>query len=148
MLANTADHDADVHAWAEEQAALLRAGRLSDVDADHLANEIEQLGRQLRQEVEERLGILLVHLIRWEYQRGLRGPAWELTVSEQRLTLAELLEESPSLADSMTVALYSAYETALARAALETNWPPDVFPWACKWSVEQVLDDAFWPEPD
>lgn len=38
-------YDHDVVAWAKEQAALLRAGRFSVLDVEHIAEEIEDVGK-------------------------------------------------------------------------------------------------------
>lgn len=38
-------YEVDVVAWASEQAALLRAGKLSDIDIRHIAEEIEDVGK-------------------------------------------------------------------------------------------------------
>ena len=51
-------HDLDFHAWAVEQAGLLRAGRLAEADIAHIAEEIETLGRGERRELVNRLAVL------------------------------------------------------------------------------------------
>jgi hypothetical protein len=47
----------DFHAWAEQQAGLLRAGRLSEADIAHIAEEIESMGRSQKRELVNRLAV-------------------------------------------------------------------------------------------
>ncbi len=55
-------YDEDFHAWANEQAALLRQGKLGQVDLEHIALEIESMGRTERRELVSRLTVLMLHL--------------------------------------------------------------------------------------
>ena len=57
-------YDADVVAWSSEQAALLRAGRFSELDIEHLADEIEDVGRSEERELGSRMAVLLAHLLK------------------------------------------------------------------------------------
>jgi hypothetical protein len=70
-------YERDFYAWTQEQAALLRSGQLERLDRVHLAEEIEALGRQERRELVNRLGILLGHLLKWQFQPHLRVKAGE-----------------------------------------------------------------------
>ena len=141
------DYDRDFHAWTIEQAALLRAGRLSEADVQHIAEEIETLGRGERRELVNRLAVLLLHLLKWAYQPDRQGKSWRLTVEEQRRQLARHLRDNPSLRAWQDAALSDAYGDAVLRAERETDLPRDLFPWACPYSFDQVMDDEFWPIP-
>ena len=48
-------YEADVVAWAQEQAALLRAGRFSEIDIANIAEEIEDVGKSEKRELASRL---------------------------------------------------------------------------------------------
>lgn len=61
-------YDRDFYAWANEQAALLREGKLSQADIEHIAQEIESMGRTEKRELVGRLTVLLLHLLKWRYQ--------------------------------------------------------------------------------
>ena len=141
-------YEHDFYAWTAEQAALLRAGRVAELDLDHIAEEIETLGRGEKREFVSRLAVLLLHLLIWRFQAGLRGRSWELTVVEQRRASARHLNENPSLRPWRFEAIADAYGDALIRAEKETGMLRDMFPWACPFSFEQIMDDDFWPEPD
>ncbi len=139
-------YDRDFHAWAMEQAALLRAGRFSEADTRHIAEEIETLGRGEKRELVNRLAVLLLHLLKWSHQPERRGKSWRLTVEEQRRQLARHLRDNPSLMAWRDEAMADAYGDAVLRAERETDLPRDLFPWACPYSFEQAIDDTFWPE--
>ena len=69
-------YDRDFYAWANEQAALLRAGRLTEADIENIAEEIESMGRSEKRELVGRLAILLQHLLKWQFQPGRRSASW------------------------------------------------------------------------
>lgn len=140
-------YERDFHAWANEQATLLRAGRLSDLDTENIAEEIEALGRSERHELTSRLSVLLLHLLKWSHQPELRGRSWELTIKEQRRRLARHLNDNPSLQPWTDEAMADAYGDAVLRAELEMNLLRDMLPWSCPYGFEQAMDEAFWPEP-
>ncbi len=61
-------YERDFLAWTEQQAALLRAGELSAIDLEHLAEEVESMGASERREMCNRLACLLQHLLKWHHQ--------------------------------------------------------------------------------
>ncbi len=140
------NYDADFHAWANEQATLLRAGRLSEIDVEHIAEEIETLGRGEKRELVSRLSVLLLHLLKWAHQPERRGKSWELTIKEQRRQLARHLRDNPSLGAWTNQAMADAYGDAVLRAELEMNFARDMLPWACPYHFKQTMDEAFWPD--
>ena len=127
----TAAYDTDFYAWAEEQAALLRAGRLADADIEHIAEEIETMGRAEKRELVSRLTVLLLHLLKWRYQPNLRGRSWRLTIKEQRKEVLNHLADNPSLRSKTDEAMAAAYDLAILKAAKETAMDEDEFPAAC-----------------
>ena len=75
-MSNHPLYDQDFYAWTNEQAALLRAGRLSEADVEHIAEEIENMGKSEKRELVSRLRVLLLHLLKWQYQPTRRGKSW------------------------------------------------------------------------
>jgi hypothetical protein len=144
-IANTL-YDQDFFAWANEQAQLLRAGKLAEADIDHIAGEIETLARAEKHELVNRLSILLPHLLKWQYQPVRRGAIWEVTIRNQRRALADHLDDNPSLKARFTEAVARAYEDARGEAYAETALPEATFPATCAWTAEQILAPAYWPE--
>jgi hypothetical protein len=143
---DAAAYEADFHAWTREQAARLRDLRPNSIDWENIAEEIESLGRSEKREIESRMGVLLVHLLKWAYQPERRKLGWKATIGEQRRKLARALDESPSLTADPGTVLAEEYELARTRAADETDLPEDTFPATCAFTIEQVLDPEFWPE--
>ena len=139
-------YETDFYAWANEQAALLRAGKLSAADIEHIAEEIESMGKTEKRELISRLTVLLLHLLKWRFQPVRRGSSWRATIRVQRLDLARHLDDNPSLKSQIPAAVGDAYTVALIQAADETGLDETTFPAACPWSFDQVMDDGFWPE--
>ena len=139
-------YDRDFYGWANEQAGLLRAGRLSEADIDHIAEEIESMGKSERNQLTNRLAVLLAHLLKWQFQPALRGNSWRLTVREQRRWIARVMAQNPSLRPELGAILDDAYGDALLIAERETGLLELAFTPTCPWSFEQILEPDLWPE--
>jgi len=138
-------YDKDFYAWTQEQASLLHSRQWSQLDLLNLVEEIESLGRQERRELINRLSVLIGHLLKWQYQSHRRTRSWIATIAIQRLEITELIEESPSLKPDLEAALRQAYLKAINLAIQETNLPNRTFPPNCPYSLEEILDDRFYP---
>ncbi|HDZ75632.1 MAG TPA: DUF29 domain-containing protein [Aurantimonas coralicida] len=149
---NTDLYERDFYAWTQDQAAKLRArasfDNRGDVDWDHAAEEIEGVGASEKREIRSRLKTLLVHLLKWRFQPGKRKGGWEATIGEQRERIAMVIEDSPSLRSFPGEALASAYVLARRKAIEETELPEEAFPLACPFTIDQILDETFYPETD
>jgi Domain of unknown function DUF29 len=141
----TTSYETDVVAWANEQAALLRSGNLSAIDALNIAEEIESVGRSERNELESRMAVLLAHLLKWQFQPERRGHSWEATIKIQRLHLAKLLRNSLSLKhnfeDEKFLRTLWLHAAVLAGDQTLLDMPRT---WI--WPLDLVLDDNFWPD--
>jgi hypothetical protein len=146
MSAKDSLYDRDFYAWSSQQAALLRAGKLQQADLEHIAEEIESMGKTEKRELISRLTILLLHLLKWRFQVAKRVPSWEASVKVQRNRLVDHLVDNPSLKPLAPSALASAYRDAVLEAVAETGLPESTFPKTCPWTFEQVLSAEFWPE--
>jgi Domain of unknown function DUF29 len=138
-------YDRDFYAWSRQQADLLRAGKLAEADIEHIAEEIDSMGRTEKRELVSRLSVLLLHLLKWRYQPDKRSPSWEASIRVQRNRIADHLDDNPSLKPLLPQALASAYRDAALEAVAETGLAGTTFPATCPWTVEQVLDWEFWP---
>jgi hypothetical protein len=140
-------YDADVVAWANEQVALLRAGRLSDLDIDHIAEEIEDVGKSEQRELAGRISVLLVHLLKWECLPERRSSSWENTINIQRKRVERRINRTPSLRASLFDEEWrdDAWDEAVERAAAETGIEVMRFPSACPWNPVQIMDRNFFP---
>jgi Domain of unknown function DUF29 len=133
-------YEIDFYQWTIEQARLLREEKWNCLDIPNLLEEIESLGKQQRQELRNRLGILLGHLLKWEFQESHRSKSWLATIREQRRQIMILLKESPSLQPYLQEAIVDAYESGLNLAVSETLLDYEDFPQECPYSLEQILN--------
>jgi uncharacterized protein DUF29 len=90
-------YDKDVIRWSEQQVRLLRAGRLAELDIEHLADEIEDVGKSEKREFASRMAVLLAHLLKWSRQPMIRGKGWRSTIVDQRKRIALAIKATPSL---------------------------------------------------
>jgi len=139
----TSLYEIDFHQWTIEQSQLLALGKLDDLDLGNLMEEIESLGKQQRAELENRLAILLGHLLKWELQPELRGKSWRLTIKEQRLRIQKLIRKNPSLKSYLSEAIADGFELGLVLVQRETPLESKDLPQECIYSVEQIFDDRF-----
>jgi hypothetical protein len=143
---STQTHREDYRAWALHNAQLLRERRLDEIDIENIAEELEDMGGSKERELESRLGVLLAHLLKWVYQPERRGNGWRATICEQRRRVARLLKKNPSLKSKLDEAFMDAYGDARLIAVRETGMDEDTFPQASSFTLEQTLNDAYWPD--
>ncbi len=134
------NYDGDVIAWANEQARLLRTGQFAALDIEHLAEEIEDVGKSEQRELASRMAVLLAHLLKWQWQPARRGRSWDATIRVQRASIAHRLQRTPSLRQSLADPDWcqDAWNDALAKAIEETGLSD--FPLHCPWPMEKILD--------
>jgi hypothetical protein len=141
----TNQYETDFYAWTQTQARFLQQGDWSQLDIANLVEEIECLGKQVRQELRNRLGILLGHLLKWEFQPSHRSKSWSITMREQRREISYLLKESPSLKPYLPEAVAQGYLTGIDLVVRETPLDDADLPEVCPYDLEQILDRAFLP---
>ena len=83
-------YEEDLYAWTQEQASFLRARQSDGLDWENLAEEIAAVGRSDRRKLESRLCVVLLHLLKWQAQPGLRGASWRKTLRTQRREIRKL----------------------------------------------------------
>jgi hypothetical protein len=141
-------YDKDVILWSEQQAQLLRAGRFAELDIEHLADEIEDVGKSEKRELASRMAVLLAHLLKWSRQPKMRSNGWRSTIVDQRKRIALSIKATPSLKAVMRDPDWreDIWLDARTQARNETGLAEDELPEACPWTMEQVADQDFWPE--
>lgn len=135
-------YDRDIFLWTQQQAECLRTGRWAELDIEHLTEELEALGRSEQKQLGSYLQILLVYLLKCQYQPERKTKSWENTIANCRDQIQDCLEDTPSLQrfiqDAAWVQKY--YRRARRDAAKETQLPVERFPSVCAWAIEQILD--------
>jgi hypothetical protein len=140
-------YERDVYAWSLEQAALLRAGRLEELDLEHPAREVEDVGASLYREVRSRVRTIMEHLLKLEHSSADPREGWVRTVRMGRADLAEDL--TPALRPRIEAGLDRFYQTARLEAAAalrEHGEHPaaDALPPTCPYTLDQITGD-WWP---
>jgi hypothetical protein len=142
----TAIYETDFYAWTQRQATLLRAEEFEAVDWNNLIEEIEALGRSETHKVESRLIILVMHLLKWEYQPERRSRSWQNTIAEQRDRLDRLFQKNPTLRVRLPAIMTFVYPYAVKKALRETGFLTSPFPVTCPYTIDQIVDETFFPE--
>jgi hypothetical protein len=136
-------YETDFYAWTLEQSKLLKEGDFKHLDITNLVEEIESLGKQQRQELRNRLGILIGHLLKWDYQSEKRSKSWRVRIREQRREIWQLLKENPSLKPYLIEAIAHAHESGIDLVVKETPLNYEDLPQNCPYTSEQLFDPDF-----
>ncbi len=150
-----AEYEQDFDAWIQQHINLLKQGKVAEIDVEHLIEELEDMGKSNQRELVNRFIPLIAHLLKWQYQyRQLQdqwvaftGGSWRGTITEQRTKITKLLKQSPSLKGKLPAAILDAYPDALKVAVSETGFAKSTFPNSCPYTIEQLLDEDFYPQP-
>jgi hypothetical protein len=131
--------------WAQQQAEYLQNGHWAELDIENLVEELEALGRSEQREFGRYLQVLMMHLLKCQYQPERRTKSWDATLSNCRNKIHDCLEDTPSLQpflqDPTWVEKY--YRRACRDAIQETEEPPEIFPEGCPYTIDQILDPRF-----
>jgi Domain of unknown function DUF29 len=139
-------YERDFYSWAMQQAALLRERRFDELDLENVTEEIEGLGRSEAKELKSSFRVLLTHLLEWQYQPRRRSKSWRDTIGRERDNIPEILTENPGLKSRRAELLAEAYRLARKDAMRESGLRLDRFPAECPYTLDQALDEAFWPD--
>jgi hypothetical protein len=144
----------DLYGWVEQQVALLKAGHLTDIDAENVAEELSDVGRNQYDKLESALRVLMLHLLKWDHQPTHRSRSWVRSIDVQRERATRVLDENPSLKPRVPEAIKKAYDDARKEAAFETGLGRKLFPIDCPydWSAITIrvveFDDQRSPDED
>lgn len=141
-------YETDFYGWTQEQVSLLKTQQWNQLDTVNLIEEIETLGRRERQELRNRLGVLLGHLLKWQFQPEKRSNSWLGTIREQRVQIKLLLQDSSSLKPYLDEVFLTVYELGLALAIRETELGEQVFPEICPYTLGETLNPEFLANPN
>ncbi|MEH2337985.1 DUF29 domain-containing protein [Nostoc sp.] len=141
-------YETDFYTWTQEQVSLLKIQQWDQLDTVNLIEEIETLGRRERQELRNRLGVLLGHLLKWQFKPEKRSNSWLGTIREQRVQIKLLLQDSPSLKPYLDEVFLTVYELGLALAIRETELGEQVFQEICPYTLGETLNPEFLPNPN
>ncbi len=154
MLTNTL-YEKDFYAWIYHNIELVQAKKWDEIDADLLIEELESMAKRDKHELASHLVILIAHLLKWQFQfnqlsemlQNFDERSWKCSIIEQRNQIERQLRMSPSLKPYFDDAVQEAYPDAVKIAAKETQLPVQTFPTICPYTVEQLMDEDFYPQP-
>ena len=139
-------YDRDFYLWIQATAQQLKEGQFNEIDIPNLIEEIESMGRSEKRELKSRLIVLLMHLLKWQYQPEKRSESWRSTISEQRICIEGLLEDSPSLKPLISEVFDDCYQKARLKAADETGIKLNFFPKESPFTLEETLKVSFFEQ--
>lgn len=139
----TSLYNQDRYAWSQEQARLLRAGRLPEIDAENIAEEILDLGSNEYDKLESALRVLLSHMLKWDHQPERRSRSWENTIDEQRHRAERQLRKNPSLKSELGEAVEEAFGSARREASTEMDRDLHSLPVDCPYDWEAIMNRQF-----
>ena len=91
-------YDADYYQWTQDTARRLRSGEFNKIEFAAPPDEVEDLGKRERSALENRLIVLICHLLEWDYQPQKWTRSWQATACPY--TIAEILcDKDVSLPD-------------------------------------------------
>jgi hypothetical protein len=138
-------YDDDFILWVAAQAEFIRAGQYELLDRENLLDELAYMVRREHHEIRSRLENIVLHLLKCKYQPERKTHSWIGSIHEHRRQIAHLLEASPSLRRTLLSYVDRGYGHVARQAGRETGMAVANFPAACPFSVEQILDEDFFP---
>lgn len=139
-------YESDYMKWIETTVENLRLRDCSNIDWENLIEEIEDMGRSERRSLESNLVVLLLHLLKWQFQPDKRSGSWKGSIAEHRRRIRKTIEDSPSLKPYLEGVLSECYSDALEQAIAETGLSIETFPQLCLYTSAEVLDSNFLPD--
>jgi hypothetical protein len=138
-------YETDIVAWANEQAQLVRSGKFQLLDLEHIAEEIEDVGKSEQRELASRMVVLLAHLLKWHCQPERQCRSWQITIRNQRHAIQLQLKQIPSLKVKLNDAEWNeiVWGDAIYQATKETDLVD--FPEVCPWLIKDILFDGWMP---
>lgn len=139
-------YDTDFNVWVESQAEALKAQRWEALDLPNLIEEIEALARHDKRALRRHLKILLMHLLKWQFQPEKRSSSWRASLSNARIEIEDILSDSPSLRNYLPTVVDKTYISARTLAAIETGLDIKTLPEICPYSLSEALTLDFFAE--
>ena len=144
-IARKSLYESDYLLWTQETIAKLKAKDFDHVDFESLIEEIEDLGRSYRDELENRLDILLSRILKRLYVPLVNDyNGWERTIREQRKQIRRRLEKSPSLKNYLPEIFDKIWQDALKE--VREDYPQYSFPdlWQFDRDIDTLINGNFW----
>jgi hypothetical protein len=132
-------YEADYYGWIEDQVALLRAGRLSEIDTQNIVEEIKDIASREYDKLENAARALIYNLLKWDLQPERRSPSMVLSIDAHRDQINRLLARSSSLVADVPEMLADAYLHATYDVMRDDlHLPESTFAAECPYSWDTI----------
>lgn len=139
-------YNQDYYLWLQQTIKDLTHHNIEELDWDNLLEEIEALGKREQKAIKSNLRVIILHLLKWNYQAEKRSQSWIYSIAEHRQRLYDDFETSPSLRVYCQDIFSKVYGEARKLASKETGLSLTHFPENCPFLLEQILDENWLPE--
>ena len=141
-------YERDFNLWIEEQVRLLKERNFETLDLENVIEELDSMGRSDKHSLSSHLRNLILHLLKYRFQKDQRSSSWRGSIVEARYQIEDILRTSPSLRRFIheRISEGRVYKNAVKSAIIETALPASTFPPELPFTLEEMLDEEFWPE--
>jgi hypothetical protein len=142
------DYEQDFYGWIQNTVSCIQKGTIHALDWDQLAEELQDLGNEQKNQLESRLLVLYEHLLKltyWTQERDYNQRGWRATILEQKKQLKRLLKRSPSLKPYFQEIMQEIYDDACQITSLKTDLALESFPKSPIANMEEILNEDWWP---
>ncbi len=142
----------DFHGWLLSQATALREHRIASLDWENLAEALEDMYVNLTRDLEADFRVVFEHLLKLEYEKSQhewlrRSRLWKVDLIEHRRRIHTIQKMAPSLVRRLEEFVSADYPIAVRKVALQLKRPRSEYPAQCPWTVDQILNLDFTPNP-
>jgi len=132
--------ESDHYAWLQVGIEQAKICNLTEV-----VEYLEEMSRSEKRALTSHLVVLIMHILKWKYQPDNQSSSWRGSIDNARGEIRWVLKDSPSLRTVAYEIAKEEYEYAIKRAMRETGLKRSDFPEELEFSLEQLLDDDFYP---
>jgi hypothetical protein len=138
----------DFYLWIRTTINQLQARQFDRVDLENLLEELASMGRSEKRTIENLLIQLLVNLLKltyWTRERSRNQGHWQGEIRNFRRQILREIKDSPSLKPYILEIFEECYQFARKETQVRTQLPLDTFPAILIGSLEQILDEDWFP---
>jgi hypothetical protein len=106
------------------------AGSLPEADLPNVIEELEGMAQNHRSALKSSYRLVIVHLLKWQYQPARRARSWEMTIVRERNNIADREEDSQTLKNEAGNLVGTSIAALLIRPRLKQS---------CPWNIPRRL---------
>ena len=146
---NRPSADDDYAAWISHQVEALKAGRFNELDIEDLTDEVESLAKRDFKALRSAIRIIILHMLKWDYQPEERGSSWRRSINAARKRVWGELESSPSFRSRIPEAIEFAFPHAREEAWEQTGvYKLRSEPKVCPYNFDDIMFRPHELQPD